>query len=93
MLRTKPPLGISAISGDEEWRLTFEVNIHAMFYLAKGSGNTMKPGSAIINTASVNAEMPNPILLAYETTQRAGRGGEELRQAGADAASGQTCNR
>ncbi len=56
---------------DEEWRLTFEVNIHAMFYLAKAAVPLMKPGSAIINTASVNAYMPNPILLAYATTKGA----------------------
>ncbi len=56
---------------DEEWRLTFEVNIHAMFYLAKAAVPLMKPGSAIINTASVNADMPNPILLAYATTKGA----------------------
>src|SRR5947208_5960678 len=31
----------------------------------------MKSGSAIINTASVNADMPNPILLAYATTKGA----------------------
>jgi hypothetical protein len=31
----------------------------------------MKPGSAIINTASVNSDMPNPILLVYATTKGA----------------------
>jgi NAD(P)-dependent dehydrogenase (short-subunit alcohol dehydrogenase family) len=31
----------------------------------------MKPSSAIINTASVNSDMPNPILLAYATTKGA----------------------
>jgi NAD(P)-dependent dehydrogenase (short-subunit alcohol dehydrogenase family) len=31
----------------------------------------MKPGSAVINTASVNSDMPNPILLAYATTKGA----------------------
>jgi hypothetical protein len=56
---------------DEEWRTTFEVNIHAMFYLAKAAVPHMKPGSAIINTASVNSDMPNPILLAYGTTKGA----------------------
>src|SRR5690349_19553707 len=56
---------------DEEWRLTFEVNIHAMFFLAKAAVPHMKPGGAIINTASVNADMPNPILLAYATTKGA----------------------
>lgn len=56
---------------DEEWELTFKVNIHAMFYLAKAAVPHMSPGSAIINTASVNADMPNPTLLAYATTKGA----------------------
>jgi NAD(P)-dependent dehydrogenase (short-subunit alcohol dehydrogenase family) len=56
---------------DEEWQTTFEVNIHAMFYLAKAAVPQMKPGSAIVNTASVNSDMPNPILLAYATTKGA----------------------
>jgi NAD(P)-dependent dehydrogenase (short-subunit alcohol dehydrogenase family) len=56
---------------DEEWRLTFEVNIHAMFFLAKAAVPHMLPGGAIINTASVNSDMPNPILLAYATTKGA----------------------
>src|SRR6185437_3809141 len=56
---------------DEEWQRTFEVNIHAMFYLAKAAVPHMKAGSAIINTASINSDMPNPILLAYATTKGA----------------------
>jgi NAD(P)-dependent dehydrogenase (short-subunit alcohol dehydrogenase family) len=56
---------------DEEWQTTFDVNIHAMFYLAKAAVRHMKPGSAIVNTASVNSDMPNPILLAYATTKGA----------------------
>jgi NAD(P)-dependent dehydrogenase (short-subunit alcohol dehydrogenase family) len=56
---------------DDEWENTFKVNLHAMFYLTKAAVPHMKPGSAIINTASVNADMPNPILLAYATTKGA----------------------
>ncbi|MGF7056220.1 hypothetical protein GGC47_005436 [Bosea sp. OAE752] len=56
---------------DEEWQLTFAVNIHAMFYLTKAAVPHMKPGSCIINTASVNADKPNPTLLAYATTKGA----------------------
>lgn len=56
---------------DEEWELTFRVNIHAMFYLAKAAIPHMKPGSAIINTASINSDAPNPTLLAYATTKGA----------------------
>ena len=56
---------------DEEWQLTFRVNIHAMFYLAKAAVPHMKPGAAIINTASINADFPNPTLLPYATTKGA----------------------
>ncbi|MBB2817770.1 UNVERIFIED_ORG: hypothetical protein GGD59_000994 [Rhizobium esperanzae] len=56
---------------DEEWELTFKVNIHAMFYLTKAAVPHMKRGSAIINTASINSDSPNPTLLAYATTKGA----------------------
>ncbi|MGO4284083.1 SDR family oxidoreductase [Bosea sp. TAB14] len=56
---------------DEEWQLTFAVNIHAMFYLTKAAVPHMRPGSSIINTASVNADKPNPSLLAYAATKGA----------------------
>src|ERR1700754_1881005 len=56
---------------DEEWELTFKVNIHAMFYLTKAAVPHMLPGSAIINTASINSDTPNPTLLAYATTKGA----------------------
>jgi NAD(P)-dependent dehydrogenase (short-subunit alcohol dehydrogenase family) len=56
---------------DEEWERSFRVNIHAMFYLTKAAVPHMKQGSTIINTASINADMPNPTLLAYATTKGA----------------------
>ncbi len=56
---------------EEEWEHTFRVNIHAMFYLTKAAVPHMKPGAAIINTASINADTPNPTLLAYATTKGA----------------------
>lgn len=56
---------------DEEWELTFRVNIHAMFYLTKAAAPHMPRGSSIINTASINSDVPNPTLLAYATTKGA----------------------
>jgi NAD(P)-dependent dehydrogenase (short-subunit alcohol dehydrogenase family) len=56
---------------DEEWELTFRVNIHAMFYLTKAAVPHMKDGGVIINTASINSDDPNPALLAYATTKGA----------------------
>jgi NAD(P)-dependent dehydrogenase (short-subunit alcohol dehydrogenase family) len=56
---------------DEEWDVTFRTNIHAMFYLTKAAVPHMKSGGAIINTASINADVPNPQLLAYATTKGA----------------------
>lgn len=56
---------------DEEWELTFRVNIHAMFYLTKAAVPHMKSGGSIINTASINSDSPSPHLLAYATTKGA----------------------
>ena len=55
----------------EEWDRTFRTNIHAMFYLVRAAVPHMKPGAAIVNTASVNAKTPSPQLLPYATTKGA----------------------
>jgi len=55
----------------EEWDRTFKTNIYAMFYLTKAAVPHMPPGSAIINTASINSFQPKPALLAYATTKGA----------------------
>jgi NAD(P)-dependent dehydrogenase (short-subunit alcohol dehydrogenase family) len=56
---------------DEEWDVTFRTNVYAMFYLTKAAVAHMREGAAIINTASINADVPNPSLLAYATTKAA----------------------
>src|SRR5688572_1331702 len=53
----------------EEWDRTFKTNIYAMFWLCKKIMPRMKTGSAIINTASIQAYDPNPGLLAYAPTK------------------------
>lgn len=55
----------------EEWDYTFKTNIYAMFWLCKAAEPHMKPGSTIINTTSINAYNPKPILLAYAATKGA----------------------
>jgi len=48
---------------DEEWNRTFAVNISAMFYLVKAATPHMRPGSAIINTASSTPTARAPTCL------------------------------
>ncbi|AMM17315.1 NAD(P)-dependent oxidoreductase [Burkholderia sp. PAMC 28687] len=56
---------------DEEWDKTFSTNIGAMFRITKAAVPHMQPGSSIVNTTSVNADAPNPGLIAYATTKGA----------------------
>lgn len=56
---------------DEEWIKNFDTNIHPMFYLCKAAEPYMKPRSSIINTTSVNAYSPTPVLLPYAATKGA----------------------
>ncbi|MGK9231107.1 SDR family oxidoreductase [Inquilinus limosus] len=55
----------------EEWDHTFRTNIHSQFYLSKAAVPHMKPGSAIVNTSSINSKSPSPTLLPYATTKGA----------------------
>jgi hypothetical protein len=55
----------------EELDRTFRTNIFAMFYLCQAAEAHMPPGSTVINTTSVNAYKPSPLLLAYAATKAA----------------------
>ncbi|WP_172717243.1 SDR family oxidoreductase [Neorhizobium sp. T6_25] len=61
---------ISDISA-EEWDETFRTNIYAPFFLSKAAIPHMRPGSAIINTTSIQSRQPSPQLLAYAATKGA----------------------
>jgi NAD(P)-dependent dehydrogenase (short-subunit alcohol dehydrogenase family) len=55
----------------EEFEKHFYVNVFGMFYLCKAAVPHMRPGGAIINTASIEAFNPAPILLPYSSTKGA----------------------
>ena len=61
---------IEEITSDE-WHRTMRTNLDAMFYLCKAAVPVMQPGSAIINTSSIQSKSPTPELLAYATTKGA----------------------
>lgn len=61
---------ISDLSEDQ-WEHTFNINIHAYFYMAKYCLEHMTGGATIINNASINAYIGRPDLLDYTSTKGA----------------------
>jgi len=55
----------------EEIERIFRTNILSMFWLCKAAVPHLQPGAAIINTASIQAYQPDPMLLPYSTTKGA----------------------
>lgn len=55
----------------EEFDRTFKTNVYATFWLCRAALPRMQAGSAIINTASIQAYDPSPHLLAYAATKGA----------------------
>jgi len=55
----------------ERLERTFRVNIIAMFHLVREALPHMRPGSSIINTASIQAYSPSPTILDYAATKGA----------------------
>jgi NAD(P)-dependent dehydrogenase (short-subunit alcohol dehydrogenase family) len=54
---------------DEEWDHTLAVNLTAMFLLTKDAIPHMPSGGSIINSSSVNSDMPSPQLAPYAMTK------------------------
>ena len=55
----------------EEWALTFDTNIKAMYFLCKAAIPHMPKGSSIINTTSITAFEPSADLLPYSASKSA----------------------
>jgi NAD(P)-dependent dehydrogenase (short-subunit alcohol dehydrogenase family) len=62
--------GIEDLTPDQVER-TFRTNIFAFFYLTRALLPHLRPGAAIINTASVQAYDPDPYLMDYACTKAA----------------------
>ena len=54
---------------DEEWDHTVAVNLSAMFTLCRDVVPHMPEGGSIINSSSVNSDMPSPQLAPYAMTK------------------------
>jgi NAD(P)-dependent dehydrogenase (short-subunit alcohol dehydrogenase family) len=50
---------------------TFKANVYGLFWLCKAALRVMPAGSAIVNTASIQAYQPSDILLDYASTKAA----------------------
>ncbi len=55
----------------QEIERTFRTNVFAMFYLCQAALDHLPPGSAIVNTASIEAYEPKSMLAAYAATKAA----------------------
>lgn len=65
-----PQTSIADIT-DEQLENTYRTNIFPMFYMTKAALPHLKPGSAIVNTASVTAYAGAPLLVDYSSTKGA----------------------
>ncbi len=56
---------------DDQLEATYDVNILAMFRLVRAALPHLRPGSAIINTTSIQAYSPSETLIDYASTKAA----------------------
>jgi NAD(P)-dependent dehydrogenase (short-subunit alcohol dehydrogenase family) len=56
---------------EEELEYTFRTNFFSMFFLCQAALPRMEKGGAIVNTASIEAYQPAPVLLPYASTKGA----------------------
>jgi NAD(P)-dependent dehydrogenase (short-subunit alcohol dehydrogenase family) len=56
---------------EDQWRKTFDTNIHGYFHMAKAAVPRMPAGSAIINTGSITGLEGSSGLLDYSSTKGA----------------------
>ncbi|MEH0199241.1 SDR family oxidoreductase [Caulobacter sp. CCNWLY153] len=59
---------IAAIDS-EQFDHTLKTNLYAMFWITQAARSHLRPGAAVINTASVQAYEPSENLLDYATTK------------------------
>ncbi|MGQ0772974.1 MAG: SDR family oxidoreductase [Pseudonocardiales bacterium] len=68
---TQEPVDALEELSDERWLRTFDVNIHSYFRMTKAALPHLRPGSAIINTGSVNGLRGNKSMIDYSATKGA----------------------
>ncbi|SFS56207.1 SDR family oxidoreductase [Paenibacillus sp. BC26] len=65
-----PQISIMHISTEQLYN-TYKTNIFPMFYITRAALPHMKPGAAIVNTASITAYQGAPLLIDYSSTKGA----------------------